>query len=813
MIKNYFITAFRNLLKDKLNTTINVIGLAIGIACCILILLFVKNELSFDKFHQNSDNIYRAWVKEDYKSGNQFFNTQTPYPLASALENEVPEIKSVVQVSLLNWMAILGDKKNPTTIHMVGQDFFKVFSFKTISGNTKTALEDSKNIVLTEEMALKHFGSVDVIGKNLIFDLDETQNAFTVMAVVENPPTNSSIKFDMIISDANKSSILGAMELENWFNIGPETYVLLNDGSSLVNIKPKLDAISKKYVRMNEGDTFTIGFQPLTDIHLNPDFPVGLAPVTDPSYAYILGSIALLILALACINFIMLSISKSVGRAKEVGVRKSIGATRFQIVQQFLSEAIVVVFIALIIGLILAKLFLPYFNDLANNELTMTFTPFLILVTISLVIIIGVIAGSYPALIVSNFKAASILKGGNSGVSNKKNLRKVLIGFQFVLSIGLIASTFIMTKQLNFLKNKNLGFDKEQLVSVQLQVPEGRMTSTINYGMEIAQLFKNKLSSQPEIQSVAASSHTFSPGGWTEIGYTDLDGKYNEFNLNIVSPEYIPTMNMEIKSGRNFQPNSESDKRRAVIVNEAFARAYNIDNLENAKITDALFGDHVIIGIVKDFNYTSLHGEIKPLALSLNPSLFFVQNVNINVYSNLTPKLLVRLKANNIQKGLSAIEQSWLEISGDTDFNYNFIDQQLDSLYEQEQNLGTIVGIASLFAILVGGLGLFALASLNIRNRMKELSIRKILGASNGSNLYLIVKEYIIMLLITLAIATPISWYIMSDWLSTFTYKIDITVMIFLYAGLVAAITAAISISYHSFKAIKTAPLEYVRNE
>ncbi|MAX70927.1 MAG: hypothetical protein CMC76_07455 [Flavobacteriaceae bacterium] len=813
MFKNYFKTALRNLRKDRLNTATNLIGLAIGIACCILILIFVNNELSFDQFHKNSDRIYRAWVKENYKSGQQFFNTVTPYPLGSALENEIPEIQSVVQISLFNWQVVSDSKKNPTTVHMVGKDFFDVFSFKTISGNTSKVFDDVKNIVLTEEMALRHFGSTDVIGKDVVFDLDNEENIFSVKAVVENPPTNSSIRFNMLISDLNKTTLLGGIELENWFNINPETYVLLKEESSLANTEPKLKVISKKYVGMPEGDTYTIGLQPLTDIHLNPDYPIGIAPVTDPKYAYILGGIALLILALACINFIMLSISKSVGRAKEVGVRKSIGALKSQIVQQFLSEAILTVFLALIIGLVLARIFLPYFNDLANKELSMSFTPFLIGVALSMVVIIGIVAGSYPALVVSNFRAASILKGGNTGVSSKNNLRKILIGFQFVLSIGLIASTFIMTKQLNFIKNKNLGFDKEQLVSVQLQVPEGRMTSTINKGMETSKLFKDKLNGLPEIKNVAASSHTFSPGGWTEIGFTDLDGKYNEFNLNIVSSEYLSTMDMKLVSGRDFQEGNASDQRRAVIVNEAFAKKYNIQNLKGTKISDSNFGDHEIIGIVKDFNYTSLHGEIEPLVLSLNPSLFFVGNVDINIYSSPTPKLLVRLKPNAVQDGISEIKQVWTEISGDSPFDYQFIDQQLDALYEQEQNLGTIVGITSLFAILVGGLGLFALASLNIQNRMKELSIRKILGASNGTTLFLIAKEYIIMIVITLLIASPITWFIMSDWLSTFTYRIDITVIVFLLAGIVATVTAVLSISYHSYRAIKTEPIEYLRYE
>src|SRR5680860_29078 len=567
MLKNYIITSVRNLWKDKLNTIINTVGLSLGIACCILILLFVQNELSFDKFHSKSDRIFRAWVLEKYNNGNEFFNTVTPFPLADALTAEIPEIENVVQVSTLNWKAINGNKTYNEIIHMVGPKFFSVFDFRVLSGNADSGLDDAKSIVITKSAAIKYFGMTDVVGKTLNFDLDGDTKIFEVTAVVENPPINSSIRFDMLISDVNKKSIFQSDALENWFNVSAETYVLMKPDANVTNVSSKLDAISKKYVGMPEEDgAYKIGLQSLTDIHLNPDFPVGLAPVSNPKYALILGSIALLILLIACINFIMLSISRSVGRAKEVGIRKSIGASKTQIIHQFLSEAIIMVFIGLLVALLLAKIFLPTFNDLSNKELEMNLTPYLFFVSIGLVFIIGMVAGSYPAFVVANFKSAKILKGGNPGVVGKGTLRRALIGLHFALSIGLIACTLIMREQLNYLRDKDLGFDRDQLVSVQLYVPEGRLTATIQKGMEIAEIYKAKLNSYPEIDNVAAASHSFTGGGWTKIGYADIEGKYREFNLNTVSPNYIKTMGMTIVKGRDFQDGNESDRRRAVTV-------------------------------------------------------------------------------------------------------------------------------------------------------------------------------------------------------------------------------------------------------
>ena len=730
------------------------------------------------------------------------------------MKSEIPEIEEVSQISILNWKAVQGSKSYIEPIHMVGPSFFEIFDFKIVRGNSESALADTKNMVITEGIATKYFGNTDVIGRTINFELDGETKIFEVSAVVENPPTNSSITFDILISDANKDALFENFAMENWFNISAETYVLLMPGTKVDNLSDKFRAIADKYVDMpKEEGEYSLGLQPLTDIHLNPEFPVGIAPVSNPKYSLILGTIALLILLIACINFIMLSISRSVGRAKEVGVRKSIGASKFQIIQQFLSEAILMAIVGLLVGLLIARLFLPYFNNLSNKELEMTFSLFLLTISIGMVIVIGILAGFYPAFVVANFKAATILKSGNSGTTGNGTLRKFLIGIQFALSIGLIASTLIMQGQLNYLRDKDLGFDKEQLVSVALPVPEGRITATIQKGMELAETYKSKLSSYPEIKEVSASSHAFSTEGWTKIGYADTNGKYREFNLNIVSPNYIETMGMEMVKGRSFQNGNESDRLRGLIINETFAKEFGIVDLTGAIIPASSFGEHEIIGVVKDFNYSSLHGNIEPVILTMNPDLFFTQGVDINIYSDPTPKLFVSLSGNNITEGIKILEKTWDEIIGDETFSFQFVDEQIDTMYRQERNLGKIVGIAAVLTILIGSLGLFALVSLNIKARMKELSIRKFLGASKGTCLYIISKEYLILVGLSLLTAIPVTWYFMSDWLSSFAYHIEVGISFFILAGLVSLLVATFSISYHSYKAIRTQPIEHLRQE
>ncbi|NNE78524.1 MAG: FtsX-like permease family protein, partial [Pricia sp.] len=738
----------------------------------------------------------------------------TPYPLAGALVSEIPEIEEVVQVSILNWKALHKNEAYNEQVHMVSPTFFKVFDFKFLTGNVISPFSDIKSLVITENTAIKYFGTTQAIGKPIPFELDGETQIFEVSAVVENPPTDSSLQFTMLISGLNQNSLFDSRELENWFNVNAETYVLLQKQSEATSLESKLKLLSDKYVGMPKDDgTYGIGLQPLTDIHLNNDFPIGIAPVSNPKYSLILGAIALLILLIACINFIMLSISRYVGRAKEVGVRKSIGASKSQIIQQFLSESVILVFIALVAGLLVARLFLPTFNTLSNKELDMALTPYLLLVSVGLVFIIGIVAGFYPAFVVSRFNSATILRGGQTGIGKAGYLRKLLIGVQFVLSIGLIACTLIMREQLNYLRGKDLGFDKDQLVSIPLQIPEGRLSAIIQKGMENAELYQSKLESFAEIKEVSATSHSFSAEGWTKIGYSETDGRYREFNLNTVSPNYVQTLRMQLLKGRNYIEGSESDKRRALIVNEAFAKEFGINELNGSLIPDSPFEDHEIIGIVKDFNYSSLHGNIEPVVLTLNPRLFFTEGVDINIYSDPTPKLLVRLTKNNVEAGIKMIEKIWIELTGNQTFDFQFVDEQIDGMYRQERNLGKIVGIAASMTILVGSLGLFALVSLNIKTRMKELSIRRILGASERIQLFLVTKEYFVLVGLALLIAVPICWYIMTNWLSSFAYRITIGPQFFLIAGLVSLIAAILSIGYQSLSAIRTQPVDFLKED
>lgn len=816
MLKNYIKIALRNLWKTKLHSFITVSGLATGIACCILIVLFVKDEWTFDKFHEKADRIYRAWVFENYGEDEQFFNSTTPYPLGPALEENFSEVAAFIRYNQIGQVVKVGIDNYNETISVVGQRFFEVFDFSLLHGRINNVLDDKSNAVVTKQIAQKYFGVTNAVGETLEMDFGDGPRVFTIKAVVDNPPTNSSLQFGILISDLNNDVLVNDRALASWFNVSAETYVVLNPNVDAEQLKAKFPSMIKQVMGEDyQEGTYEVGLQPLTDIHLNTEMPVGIAPVSDPQYAYILSAIALLILFLGGINFVTLSISRSINRSKEVGIRKVVGAKRQQLIGQFLSEAVITTFIAMVIGLALAYLFLPLFNELAGRQLILEINWFLISVVFALLIIIGVIAGSYPALILSGFNPTSILKGSSSNsVGKKQGLRRALIGVQLVLTVFLISTTLLMRKQLDFIQSKNLGFDKEHLLVAQLNVQGGQgLMDRINLGFEKVQLFKNELQSDPVIENVTAANHAFGTGGWTNVGYTDKNDKYRTFDMLVVEEKFISTMNMKLTAGRNFNKENTSDKRRAIIVNEAFAKEYGWEDAVGKQLPGQKFEDHEVIGVVKDFNYNSLHGMVTPLLLVLNPAVIAPGIENIMIGSNPIPKLMVRVKGDHIAQAVDRVEEAWDKIDGEAEFQYSFVDQTLAAQYQQEQNLGKVVSIATILAILIGCMGLFALASLNMQNRTKEISIRKVLGASESKILILLGKEYVFMVLAALVISVPITVIFINKWLSSFAYRIELGVGTFLFAGGLIFVIAMITIAYQAIKTAMKQPAETLKYE
>ncbi|MBK5279893.1 MAG: ABC transporter permease [Bacteroidia bacterium] len=817
MIRNYVKIALRSLWKSKVHSSINVLGLSLGIGCCILIVLFVKDEWTFDAFHSKAERIYRVYAREDWGENQQFFSTNTPFPMGPTLKDNFPEVESQVRFNKIGALVKVGENQFAETISIGGQDFLNMFDFKLIEGDRKNALLGQNNAVITIGMAQKLFGSADPLDKIISIQLNEVFEEFAVKAIIENTPINSSIQFGILISDLNYSRLYNAEVLTSaWFNINPETYVLLREGTDPKEVEKKFPSVfrtilgEKDYVESK----YAPGLQALTSIHLDTNYPVGIAPVSDPKYSYILSFIAFLLLFVACTNFVTLSVGRSIQRAKEVGIRKVVGAERIQLIFQFVGEALLVTIISLSIGVLLSILGLPVFNDLAGKNLVLNPDGFMLLMVISLVVVIGLIAGSYPAFVLSNFKPISILKGKIQTGGSKQGLRKVLVGVQLVLSIFLISSTLVMKQQLEYLQNKNLGFNKEQLLIAQINVPRGgRLTERVKKGFEMTEKFKVELAKLNDVAAICAASHDFGNGAWVNIGYTDDSGNYREFNINITDEDYIPTMKMELAAGRNFSVENSSDVRRAIIVNEAFAKEYGWTDPIGKKIPGKGFTDHEVIGVVKDFNYASLYTKVKPLVIAMDASIPLSGMENINVDNNPIPKIMIRLKPGNMAATINQIQDIWGKLTGQEDFTFTFVDQALAEQYRSDQNLGKIVSIATILAMIIGSLGLYALASLAMQNRTKEVSIRKVMGATEQSLLILLSKDYVYLIGISLLLSVPFTWYLMSSWLQSFEYRVVISWEVFALAGILSLLIALGTISYQAFKTAWTMPAETLKHE
>jgi putative ABC transport system permease protein len=816
MFKNYLKIAVRSLWGSKAHSLINILGISIGIACSILIALFVRDEWTYDAFHSKADRIFRVWVKEDWGKDQQFFNTVAPFPLGPALKENFPEIEHQVRINKQGTQVKVGTDQFSETLTFGGLHFFDVFDFPLITGS-RDALKSQNAVVINRYTSQKYFGTTNSIGRIISIQLGERFEDFEVGAVVETLPSNSSIRFYLLISDLNYPKIYNEQTLNSeWFSVTPETFVLLRedvDPNVLVGKFPGMLKTAMGEEAFAESK-YTAGLQPLTAIHLDTSFPAGLAEVNDPKYSYILAAIAILILAVACINFVTLSVGRSIKRAKEVGIRKVVGAERLHLIFQFIGEALMVTIISLAVGVLASVLALPLFNDLSGKKLVFEPNGFSVLMAGLLVVMIGLVAGSYPAFVLSNFKPITILKGKLVSGNSKQGLRKVLVSVQLILSIFLISSTLIMRKQLSFLQNKNLGYDKEQLMVVQLNVPRGgRLVERVRTGFEKAEQFKAELLKSPEVISVGASSHDFGYGGWTNIGYTDENGTYRTFNLNIVDYDYMQTLKMEFAAGRNFSKEIPADFRRGVIVNEALLKEYGWTDAIGKELPGKNFADHEVIGVVKDFNYESLYTKVSPLVIVMDPAIILQGAQNINIGNTPVPKLMVRLHPGNLPASIEKVRGVWNRLTGDQEFQFDFVDQALAQQYLNDVNLGKIVRIATLLAMMIGSLGLYALASLAMQHRVKEISIRKVLGASENSLLVLLSKDYVALIAVSLLLSVPITIYLMNGWLQSFEYRINIGWEVFIVAGGISLLIALVTISYHTIKTALTQPAKVLKYE
>ncbi|MCB0657182.1 MAG: ABC transporter permease [Saprospiraceae bacterium] len=813
MLRNYFLVAWRNLIKQRLYSGINLLGLTLGTAIVILLFSQVWDEWTFDRFHAKSDRIYRAWVKEHYK-GDVFFNTVTPYILGPALKDGFPEIEEVVRYLTFPAQIKQGEFADGERIHVAEPGFLNVFDFPLKQGDPSRALSGIHNVVLTEKTAEKYFGQENAMGQNLQILVDGAWTNFTVSGVSENPPNTSSIQFDFLVPFELTKTIMSEGGRTSWTNVNVETYVLLNKDADIAEFEKKLGPFADAQVAdIYQPGEYEIGLQPLTDIHLDDAFPEGIVSVSNARYPAILAIIAVLILLLAGINYTTLAVGRSLSRAKEVGIRKSTGAQRMQLMAQYWIESLLTSSIAVLAGFFLAKILLPGFNFLADKQLELHFDLKSGLFLAGLIAITGMLAGVYPALVVSGFKPLYALQGmAGHAKQNKYTTLKILVIGQFSLSILLIICTWTMFYQLRFMQNKDLGYSQDQVLIVPYSVSGMGLADQVEAGKGLCQRMASALEPGGKIKAVALSTHTFGTPGWGNIGYTDQETqKFRSFYLNGINDQFLPMMQIKLSEGHNFTGEEAGDKH-SVIVNEAFVKEFGLKDPIGGPLQEP-FQEYKVIGIVNDFNFESLHSAVHPLVLAADPVGMIRTASDVGFVDYPNPKLSFKISGGDINGALTQIENAWKEMVPDQVFSYSFMDDNIDRLYRADHRLGRILFLATLLAIFIACLGLFGITTLMISQRMKEIGVRKVLGASTGQILVLLNKPITYLILISSLVAIPLAWYLMNRWLNNFAFRIDPSTWIMIGAGLSAMALALLTVSWQSIKASLMNPIHSIRNE
>lgn len=791
MIRNYFKTAWRNLLRYKLFSGLNIFGLATGMACSILIFLWVLDELSFDNFNSNADRIFRLTAKVSDVNA-----AVVPPALAQAIKTQVPAIKNATRLAAAQEMITVGTKKfDEKKMFYADSSFLQMFNYPLLQGNVSTVLSSPNSVVITEATAIKYFGTSDnIIGKTIYIDNDIKGTNLTVSGVLKNIPSNSHLKFDILLPielyDRTNSPSSA------WTNFDVYVYFQLKDDvkptpSRLNNIQQQANGILKKN---NKEVPASLAIQPLTDIHLHSNYMLDVAEQGNSSYVKTFALVALFIIIIACINFMNLATAVSGQRAKEVGLRKTVGALRRQLIAQFISESLLLSFISLLVAMLIVYTMLPLFNQLANKSIS--FNPFdvkILFGLLSIVVITGLVSGSYPAFFLSSFNPVKALKGTKL-LSHKSFLRNGLVVFQFSIAVVLIVSTLVIYSQLQYIQNRNIGFNKENLLYMRMP--------------EVGDLKNNKDAMQATLaQYPDITNYTFTdelPTNLTSGSQLTWRGmnpgtQVIAYRLR-VDENFSSTFDMQMAAGRFFSKDFGSDAS-GYVVNETALKVMKLD-LRDAigKMISISLEDKEapIIGVVKDFNFKPLQQPIEPLVMKSNFSGGYV---------------VMRTTPANIKKVINTLQATFHNVYGDYPFSYGFVNEDLSKLYVTEQRMGSLFNVFSVLSIVISSLGLFGLAAFATQRRIKEIGVRKVLGAGEAGIVALLSKDFIQLVLVSLIIAFPVAWYTMNKWLEGFAYRINISWWVFAIAGITAILIAFITVSFQAIKAAVANPVKSLRTE
>lgn len=803
LLWNYFKIAFRKIRRQKGYSFINISGLAIGIACSLLIFIHLSDEVSYDNYHKNANRIYRV-TYELTDSGKITRTAQTPAPLGPALLKDYPEVKNFVRFFTFDASVTYSQKTFNERLLFADESISEIFTFPFLRGNPDTALKEQNSIVITEEMAEKYFGQENPLGKILTVD---TRQDFKVTGILKNIPRNSHFHFDFVIPFITLfTNRIRPIDLEHWGNIFYYTYILGKQGFSPAQLEKKLPEFVKKYIGGNFREFFKdnldqvpsmykFHLQPLTQIHLHSRLEDEMEPNSDIAYVYIFSTIALFILVIACINFMNLSTARSSSRAKEVGLRKVVGAHRGELIKQFLGESFILSFISLLLSIGLVELFLPVFNSLSGKELSLRYlgNGTTLMALIGILIFIAILSGSYPSFLLSAFKPVEVLKGRiMKDVAPASLLRTGLVIFQFTITIILVAGTIIIHNQMIFVQSKNLGFKKDHLIVVSDRTR--RVISRF-------ESFKNELLKNPDIIAVSASSGL--PINVFGKCTTRPEGAdYAEAILipvMAVDYDFIDTYGIEVVAGRKFRKEFATDGRDAMIINEAAAKKFGWQDPVGKRLDVIANRKGTVVGVVKDFHISSLRETIEPLVFFIQP--FFCRYASI------------RIRSQNVPATLGFIEKTWKKFDPSRPFEYSFLEDDINALYRAEQRLGEIFFYFTTLAIFVACLGLFGLTSFAVEQRTKEIGIRKVLGASVPNIISLLSRESLKWILVANLLAFPVAYYAMSQWLQNFAYRAGISFWIFLLAASLSLGISFLTVSFQVIKAALSNPVDSLRYE
>ncbi len=804
MLRNYLKIAYRNMKRNKGYSFINIFGLSTGIACSLLIMLFVADEFSFDRFYEDSEQIYRVCVDRQYPNRQVNF-AASPAPMAQALMNDLPDIINAVRLFSPNatqnrtWQVRYNEKVfEESSVLYVDSTFFSVFSIPLLHGEPNSALKGKNSLVITRSTALKYFGEENPIGKSLSFD---NQLDLIITGITEDLTYNSHFKFDFLIPISNTR----LYNSQFWLSYPACTYLLLRKDQSIEELESKFPAFVEKYMApqveqyvgssfseyQNSGNGYRFFLQPITEIHLHSNYRYELEPNSSITYVYFFSGIALVVLLIACINFMNLSTARSASRAKEIGLRKVLGSYRRRLVLQFLVESEVYSFLSLLTAIGIVFLCLPEFRNLVGRSLDLYNynLSFVIGGLVSFAAVIGLLAGLYPSLFLSSFRPIAVLKGKLRTGAGSGEFRNGLVIFQFSISICLIIGALLINKQLNYMINANMGFDKNHLVVIDNASVLGQRGT----------VFKDLLLNNVGISGVSFANTV--PGRTFRTATINTENSPGEgYSMYMLTADYdyIETLGMEIIKGRNFSRDFRTDSS-AVLINEQAANELGWDDPIGKEFNNPSINANNklrIIGLVKNFNYKSLQEEISPLLVQL---------------SNFNDLAIIRIETENIQSTLAYIEKTWNEITTNYIFKYSFLDRDFERLYVSEQNTKVIFGSFSGIAIVIACLGLFSLAAFLAEKKTKEIALRKVLGASYISIIFMISKDFLKGVAVANLIAWPTAYIFMYQWLQNFAYRIDISLITILLSGMLTLVIAILTVSFQAFKAAKANPVDSLR--